>query len=553
MFAAMTPLLLALVYILFSLKSAREQEATDAAFRSGQLAAFEIQRIISGFEGVLLTLASAPSLREQDMSRCTALLSEASRRLPGVATLGFIDSKGTITCRNDGQGLGLSLADRAYFQEALATDSLVVSTFIKSRITSQNTLPLALRVLGHDGAPIGVLGLSVDLNWFQQRVAERSYSPGSSITLADRNGVIIARYPYPERFVGTEIPKDYKHLVNAPAPGTFEVTSQDGTKRILAYFPVSSGPAGLYLSTGISTEEAYATVRSAVEVATAAATVAVLLSAFLAWQTSHYAIAKPMQTIRTTLAQWRSGDSRVRTGMVASHEFGEIGSAIDQFMDELEASRQQQELLIGELGHRIKNILATVQSIARQTFRKSDASVLDTFSARLTAMGNAFDLLTTGSWQATDLLAVVKRATEPFNDPNEPRFRIQGQPQPINARAALAFSMALHELCTNAVKYGALSNQNGFVSVDWNIPEPGLLLFKWQEQGGPPVERPSSSGFGKRMIERVLAQQVGANVEAEYQPRGFRCKVAMPLNEHTTGLAPADAAPHEDLDTAHGS
>jgi two-component sensor histidine kinase len=266
---------------------------------------------------------------------------------------------------------------------------------------------------------------------------------------------------------------------------------------------VSAVPEGLYLSTGISTDEVYSPVQRATAVAIGAASVAILLSLLLAWQTSRHAIARPMRRITSTLDHWGQGRRSERTGMTAVDEFSEVGAAIDRFMDELEAARRQQELLVAELGHRVKNILATVQSVARQTFVNggTDRGALDSFAARLNAMGNAFDLLTTDS------------------------FVVEGPVYLLDSKGALAFSMAIHELCTNASKYGALSTAGGVVNICWRRDGSSGLIFRWKESGGPAVKPPTSTGFGTRMIERVLASQVGATVRTDYSESGFDCEI----------------------------
>jgi two-component sensor histidine kinase len=306
-----------------------------------------------------------------------------------------------------------------------------------------------------------------------------------------------------------------------------EVTSQDGTRRILAYFPVSAVPEGLYLSTGISTEEVYSPVQRATAVAVGAASIAILSSLLLAWQTSRHAIARPMRRITSTLDHWRQGRRGERTGMMPVDEFGEVGAAIDSFMDELEVARRQQELLVGELGHRVKNILATVQSVARQTFASggTDRGALESFTARLNAMGNAFDLLTADSWRSADLREIVVKGIRPFDRSGSSRFLIKGPAYLLDSKGALAFSMAIHELCTNASKYGALSTAEGVVDICWCRDGSSGLIFRWKESGGPAVKPPTTTGFGTRMIERVLASQVGAKVRTEYSESGFGCEI----------------------------
>ncbi len=522
MFAAMTPLLIALVYILVSLTATRNKEVTDQAFQDGRLATLEIQRILTGFESVLVTLSSAPAVRQLETDRCALLLAETNRRVAGIETLGFIDKDGVIRCRHDGQGLGVIVKDRSYFQEALQTHRLVIGTYLESRVTGKKTLPIALRVMDKERTVLGVMALSIDLKWLQSRLAERSYAPEASITVADKEGVIIARYPHPERFVGTPIPGTYKHLVDAGKPGVIEVTSQDGTERILAYFPVSAVPTGLYVSTGVSTDRAFAPVRSASTAAVVAAVAATVLTLFLSWQTSHAAIGVPLARITDTLDRWQQGDHKQRTNMSAETELGQIGFAIDNFIDRLEEARRQQELLVGELSHRVKNILAVVTSVARQTF-ETGALGQEKFSARLAAMATAFDLLANGSGQSASLKDLVLATIQPFGD--LARFKIDGDGCRVDPKAALAFTMAVHELCTNAVKYGSLSVHQGWVSIAWKSGADDKLKFVWAEHDGPAVQSPSRKGFGTSMIERVWAAQVGGQVTTHYEVSGFRCEV----------------------------
>lgn len=522
-FAAMTPLLIALIYILLSLRSTRETEINHQVFQDGKLATLEIQRIVTGFESVLVTLSAAPAVQKLDSEACITLLSETSRRLAGVDTIGFIDKTGVLRCRQERQGSGVDLQDRAYFQEALKTHRLVLGTYLKSRVTGKKTLPMALRVMDTERNILGVMALSIDLHWLQNRLAERSYADGASITVADKEGVIIARYPFPEKFVGNAIPEGYKYLVNAERPGTLEVQSQDGTRRALAYFPVTSVPVGLYVSTGLSTTVAFAPVLSAMGIAVASAIAATLLTLLLTWQTSRYAIGVPLARLTATLERWQQGDRSHRTGMAPDGEFGQIGAAIDNFIDRLNEANAQQELLVGELGHRVKNILAVVTSVARQTFNDRDGQ--DKFAARLAAMGSAFDLLASGPGTSADLYELVLAATSPF-DGGE-RFKVKGSRQNIDQKSALAFVMAIHELCTNAAKYGAISVPGGSVDIEWTVATDGSLTFKWKERDGPLVATPSTKGFGTSMIERIWAQQVNGRVTTSFDPAGFSCTLVM--------------------------
>jgi two-component sensor histidine kinase len=239
--------------------------------------------------------------------------------------------------------------------------------------------------------------------------------------------------------------------------------------------------------------------------------------------------------------------------MLASNgEFGQLGAAIDAYMDELVVARQlrqkdeeRRNVLMRELDHRVKNLLTTVQAVARQSLRSSglDRSVVETFTQRLVAMGEAHSLLMKDDWQSAALEDIVRTAVRPFDLAVPSRFSISGPSMLINSEASLALGMALHELCTNAVKYGALKTDEGVVQIRWAVAIDAdvgqTLVFEWRELGGPPVARSDKSGFGSTMIERMLGSQVGGEVSVRYDPDGlkFRLRVSTDKVEHAPGSA----------------
>jgi two-component sensor histidine kinase len=195
------------------------------------------------------------------------------------------------------------------------------------------------------------------------------------------------------------------------------------------------------------------------------------------------------------------------------------------------SAEAQRDLLIRELEHRINNTLTTVQSIAAQTFRNAglDAAVRRAFEARLIALSNVHGILTQRSWDSADLHEVIAAALRAHSTPEKARFTVQGPPLRLGPKSAVALSMAMHELCTNATKYGALSTDAGHVDVTWTV-EDGRLLWWWRERGGPTVAPPTRKGFGSGMIERSLAAQLSGHVTIDYQPTGLSCAIEAPLD-----------------------
>ena len=202
--------------------------------------------------------------------------------------------------------------------------------------------------------------------------------------------------------------------------------------------------------------------------------------------------------------------------------------SISRDVTERRAFDERRDLLINELNHRVKNTLALVQAIAMQTFPRggAESGLREEFIARLHTLAGAHDLLTREQWEGVTLAELVRAATAPI-DPQHARIAATGPDLRITPKAAVAIAMALHELGTNAVKYGALSVRTGRIDLSWQIVGEQLEL-RWCERGGPAVTVPQHSGFGVRMIKRVLANDLGGRVTIDFMPQGLHCTIAAP-------------------------
>ena len=211
-------------------------------------------------------------------------------------------------------------------------------------------------------------------------------------------------------------------------------------------------------------------------------------------------------------------------------------SRIARDITERKRYQQRREWLVNELNHRVKNTLSTVQSFAMQTLRHAAtvAEGRDTFEARLMALSKAHDVLTQEHWEGANLNKVIADATAAYcGDVHGSRFQMAGPIVRLQPRAVLALSMALHELATNAVKYGALSNMTGVVEITWRlIPgDPQRFQLNWAESGGPPVEPPSRRGFGSRLVEQGLAHALNGEARFTFAREGLVCTIDAPLDE----------------------
>lgn len=217
--------------------------------------------------------------------------------------------------------------------------------------------------------------------------------------------------------------------------------------------------------------------------------------------------------------------------------------AVRDVTEQMEAE-ERQKMLTRELQHRVKNTLAMVNALANQTLRRATnvQDGLAAFSARLIALGKAHDILTQTSWTSAPIAAIVANSLETHQPRDESRIAVSGPDLRLTARQSLALALGLHELATNATKYGALSNDTGQVRIEWDLESAKgtrQLTFTWHETGGPPVEAPAARGFGSRLIEQAMAAEFGGEVKIDYRPEGIVCTIEAAVTEEPAEEDPA--------------
>jgi two-component system CheB/CheR fusion protein len=197
------------------------------------------------------------------------------------------------------------------------------------------------------------------------------------------------------------------------------------------------------------------------------------------------------------------------------------------------ATEHRLRLLLSELTHRVRNTLAVIQAIARHTLRnsKSKEDFVVRFEGRLAALASAHTLLVGSDWKGADLAELARQQLVPYITDNPDRLRLQGEPISLSADLATPFGLVLHELATNAAKYGSLSVSSGTVGVSWTTSRRNnerMLKLIWKEGGGPRPGKPKTNGFGNTLIDSVIT---GAHVEREFRPTGFVCTIEIALQE----------------------
>ncbi|MBZ3695456.1 MULTISPECIES: HWE histidine kinase domain-containing protein [Phyllobacterium] len=268
---------------------------------------------------------------------------------------------------------------------------------------------------------------------------------------------------------------------------------------------------------------------------------------------AHVSDAAALADVRANFAKHADHDSEILYRRKDGSEFwaaifispvkDEAGTTVQYFASFVDLTKHRDELahskmLIGELNHRVKNTLSTVQSIVWQALRMDadPKTIQQAIESRLQALSRSHDLLTRQNWKDTGLLDVIADALEPFGMTGDraERIVIKGSNILFSPKIALALGIAFHELATNAIKYGAFSDETGSVTITWDIKDASegrRLVLRWQEKGGPVVAQPLRRGFGSRMIETGLAQELDGIVRLEYPAEGVLCTMNFPVSE----------------------
>jgi two-component sensor histidine kinase len=520
---AVAPIIAIEGYNAYSLIEQEQAKSRQLAQDYARHAAWEMQRMLDGLRGVMRTVALSPIVRSQDWATCQGFLEDVLADLPELASAAVADASGRVRC-GTGSDTAISIADRSYFSRAIAGESFVVGEYMIGHVSGRAVLPLAVPVQSPAGAVAGLVVAAIDLDWLSGSLAERGLPPDGSLTMADGNGMIIARQPLPERFVGTRIPETYLYLLREPAEGAIEVISQDGTRRVLGYNPLGARPEGIYVSAGLGVDYSYAGLYAAAARSLIVVGLAVLIAIVASSVVSRRFIARPVARLVATAERWRAGDLKAKSELQGDDEFGTLGEALDQAIDQARQREERITILVREVTHRVKNQMAVMLSMARQVAKSSDTvqGFQKAFSDRIMAMSRSHDLVFSAGSDDARLAILILSQLEPFAIGT--RVHLSGPELWVTAQSAQHIGMAIHELATNAAKHGAWSNPKGRVEVTWTIEgaNPPVLRLSWKEHDGPLVMPRAALGFGSTILESVVGSALGGWSELQFEASGVK-------------------------------
>jgi two-component sensor histidine kinase len=549
--AVLVPLL-AFGAFLLARYSASEQRRFEAqALQVAYQVALLIDAQLGMLGAMLQALSTSSSLATNDLASFHA---EAARLVAGRDAIIVLREFGPHQILNTQLPFGavlpaaipLSPSDLERLQEGRS----VVSNVYTSPVSGEPRIAVALRAPG-EGDTTRVLAITVPTSRVRDALLP-AVPAGWIATVGDRNGIIVTRSARHDDVSGKPGRSDFLATATGRA-GTFTATGFEGTRMLSGYY--RSDFSGWLFGANIPEEIVAAPLWRSLLALGILGAAAIALSALFAYLFGTTFTAATAGLSRRAVALGAGEavppmSSRLVELERVSEALSSAAEAIDERERERARSEAQRQLLVNELDHRVKNTLAIVQSIVHQTLRAdtSDSAARQAITGRLVALAETHDVLTRESWKSAELNELVAQALRPYGE----RCRSNGPPVSLAPRLAISLAMALHELATNAAKYGSLSNETGAVDIVWEIVpasghgqsqatgarpnsqpvstlEPRRLVLRWSERDGPPVRPPTRQGFGTRLLQRALPAEIGVTVAVEFKPEGLVCVIEAPL------------------------
>ncbi|MDP4005665.1 sensor histidine kinase [Methylobacterium sp. NEAU K] len=534
----------------------------NAAVRADTLATVrgvteDLSQLSERMRQALDLISGDPSVRARDPSACAAYLQRSAARLPHVILLALTNPDGTVICDSAGSAAGsYSSGARAYHRRAREAAGFAVGGYALGIVSKRPSIHFARVVGGGDEADgaatdvpaTGILLAAVDLDWLSDHLEQAVHQTETAITVMDSDGRIIARRPDGAAWLGRLVPPERVALLAARDGEVRVAEGLEGRARIIATATPGGPLSGMRVVVGRDSAAAFADIDAATRRGLVLIALGAMLALAAALMAGRVFIRRPIDRLLRTAAAWQAGDLTARTGLHGTTEFGRLGRKLDAMAGTLQrnaddlhaeihrgrALQQQQVTMLHELNHRVKNTLATVQALARQS-RGSEGGL----EARILALSKTHDLLTREDWSGASLSEMLESELRPYRRSAD-HIDLDGPDVSLSPRHVLALGMTLHELTTNAAKYGALSVPEGRVRVSWSLAMTGegtrRLRLTWQESGGPPVREPARAGFGTRLIAGGVRRELAGTVDLAFEAEGLRCDLDVPLDPRLSAM-----------------
>jgi two-component sensor histidine kinase len=512
-------------YALVDLISRDRKAQTERLHATARSLAASVDRELDALREMAVVFATSRFVLQGDLARFDELARDAAKTVNGNIVL--ID-RAYRQLVNTALPRG-SLLPKTNHTEAIdrvfATGRHVVTNLVRTTTTNATILAIIVPVFVDD-EPKYALALQPDLALFS-RVLQRVPLPeGWLAAVDDAQGQIIARTVKPEEFIGTKA-----RLTRSEGSGLVPLTDLEGRPSLLAFYV---SPETRFRAVVWTPEESFYEASHRLTTWLAGLGLTVLALTLAAAYTTGNVLSRPVIGIASAARQLARGEP-VRHEPSVMREANVAGRAMEQaagIISDREVSLRQQtettRLLMRELVHRIKNLMAVVSAIGRQTGRSATnyADFQARFEARLAGLSSSVDLLVSGDWRSVGLRDLIVSQLRPFADLS--RFEITGPSLLLTPEATQNLGLALHELATNAAKHGALSVTQGSVAIRWRVDGDQFEL-SWKERGGPSVVAPSRTGFGHAVVADMTGSALMGSASLRFEPDGVAWVLRVPI------------------------
>lgn len=519
----LVPAVLSLVFLLAGADRESRGQLYQQLITTARALSGAVDRQAAVGVAVVETLATDQALLSGDWADFHARAQRVALRRPGWIVVSDIDGQQLLNTLKP-YGAPLPRSPRANeLTTALLAGRSKISDLREGKVAGKPVITVA--------TPIMVKGKSYVLSYVvesasftsvfrQQRVPDRWVA-----TLLDNNRHVIARSRLNEKFTGALASKDMEENLRHSTEGVNKSLSLEGVPTMVAY--TRSPQTGWTLVVAIPRKDLAGAANRSVLVGGGVFLVLMVLGIALSLLYARRINDEMRRLVQDATAIGR-GETLPPADPDGLEEIAAVHVALREASRELKAREERQAVMINELNHRVKNTLATVQALARQTFMKTKGAPVDVFTERLIALSGAHDLLTRTGWREADMDALVQASLGAHVD----RVRRSGPPVALAPHTAVGLSMVFHELATNSAKYGALSTPDGRVEVDWRLdPVTDNLVFTWRDVDGPPVSPPKATGFGTRLIESSIRREQKGHARFDFRPDGLVFEASLPLPE----------------------
>jgi two-component sensor histidine kinase len=490
----------------------------------------EIESRLATFRATLTTLSVSPSVLNADVE-------DIRSRLERIGVVGGVWF--TLRDRNGRQLLNTRKPPGAPLPAFRGQgDSIIfdegkpyVSNLIRARVAESWAITLSVPVRASPESSEVRYALTAVIPVSYMREILTRAPPGWIVTINDRAGKIVARSLAHEQWVGKPMSETVQNSTKDVPPGGggiwTDVYTLEGTRVRGAYWRMVS--TGWLIGVAALPEVYEAPKRSILLLGIALAALCLLTATILAFFMGRR-ITRAIEALQVKAFAMR--DMRVidvpRTSV---DEVNTVAEIMRKTAVALRARQEQQTTLIQELNHRVKNTLATVQAISRMTLKnaKDLPSFDQTFSSRLLALSVTHDLLTESAWSGVELQDLLEKELKPFQVGS--RVVMNGPKINLTSKIAVALGMAIHEMGTNAAKYGALRGDSGEIRISWSVAG-DVLRFEWSERTDQPIMPPGRTGFGTQLIHQTIARDLEGSVNLTYASDGLRAIFLIPLGAH---------------------